>query len=313
MKLFTIGARGSPLSVAQTNGVRRQLAAALGTADVDAALPFERIVTTGDRVQDRRLQEAGGKGLFTKELDEAMSDGRIDLAVHSLKDLPTSLPDGIVFACVPGREDPRDAFISPVAKDVASLPTEAVVGTASLRRQAQTLFARPDVRVQTLRGNVDTRLAKLAAGDAHATYLAYAGLKRLGLDGHVTALVDPIACPPAPCQGALAITARADDRRALEALALLQDASAWIEIAAERAFLAALDGSCRTPIGALARRGADGSLRFVGEALRPDGRARFRREGSLGPGATAADAAALGARLGAEVKAEGEDQILEGT
>lgn len=313
MKLFTIGARGSPLSVAQTNGVRQQLAAALGVLDLDAALPFERVVTTGDRVQDRRLQEAGGKGLFTKELDEALLDGRIDIAVHSLKDLPTSLPEGIVLACVPGREDPRDAFISTVAETVAGLPREAVVGTASLRRQAQTLFARPDLRVQTLRGNVDTRLAKLALGEAHATYLAYAGLKRLGLEEHATALVDPISCPPAPCQGALAITVRAGDRWALEVLALVQDAGAWIEIAAERAFLSALDGSCRTPIGALARRSADGSLNFVGEALRPDGRARFRREGQLGPGASAEDAAALGARFGAEVKAEGGDQILEGT
>ncbi len=308
--LFRIGARGSPLSQAQTRATRARLARAMEVSEAD--LEIISIATSGDRLQEGKLQDAGGKGLFTKELDEALLDGRIAMAVHSLKDLPSVLPDGITLACTPERADPRDAFICRDDADLAGLPAGTVIGTASLRRQAQTLFARPDLKVSVLRGNVDTRLAKLARGDAHATYLAYAGLKRLGLEGHVRSLIDPEACPPAPCQGALAITVRSDDQRALAALALIQDAGVWVEISAERAFLAALDGSCRTPIGALARRAADGSMRFVGEALRPDGGARFRRDGQLGPEATADEAAALGRALGDAVRAEAGDQIREG-
>lgn len=311
MPLFRIGARGSPLSLAQTGQTRDRLAAALQKPASD--LEIIAITTSGDRLQDGKLQDAGGKGLFTKELDEALLDGRIDMAVHSLKDLPSVLPDGIALACVPERADPRDAFICSSADGISELPPGAVVGTASLRRQAQTLFARPDLRVAVLRGNVDTRLAKLARGDAHATYLAYAGLLRLGLANHVRSLIDPTLHPPAPCQGALAITARTGDVFALEALALIQNTAAWIEISAERAFLAALDGSCRTPIGALARLGPDGALAFVGEALRPDGKARFRREGRLAEHATADEAAALGRALGEAVRAEAGDQIYDGS
>jgi hydroxymethylbilane synthase len=228
--LFRIGARGSPLSMAQTRRVITLMAKVLGVAESE--LEFTAITTSGDTIQDRRLIEAGGKGLFTKELDEALLDGRIDLAVHSLKDLPTRLPDGIALACVPEREDPRDAFICANATTLAELPAGANVGTASLRRQAQTLFARPDLGVVTLRGNVDTRLRKLAAGDADATFLAYAGLKRLGLQRHVASLVDPNDMPPAACQGALAITARANDARAHETLAKLENAEARVEIEA---------------------------------------------------------------------------------
>jgi hydroxymethylbilane synthase len=303
-----IGARGSQLSLTQTEWVRARLAAA-NVAPLEA-LPVTAITTSGDRQQEGRLIEAGGKGLFTKELDEALLDGRIDIAVHSLKDLPTRLPDGIVLACVPVREDPRDAFVSLKAQTLAKLPAGAVVGTASLRRQAQVLFLRPDVSVVTLRGNVDTRLKKLERGDADATFLALAGLKRLGLEARASSLIDPQETPPAACQGALAITARADDARTLAALAKIEHAPTRIEIEAERAFLEALDGSCRMPIAALAR--CDGAkLSFVGETLTPDGTRRWRREETIALGVDAvADARALGQRLGHSIRNEAGDAIL---
>jgi hydroxymethylbilane synthase len=306
--LLRIGARGSQLSLTQTEWVRARLAAA-NVAPLEA-LPVTAITTSGDRQQEGRLIEAGGKGLFTKELDEALLDGRIDIAVHSLKDLPTRLPDGIVLACVPVREDPRDAFVSLKAQTLAKLPAGAVVGTASLRRQAQVLFLRPDVSVVTLRGNVDTRLKKLERGDADATFLALAGLKRLGLEARASSLIDPQETPPAACQGALAITARADDARTLAALAKIEHAPTRIEIEAERAFLEALDGSCRMPIAALAR--CDGAkLSFVGETLTPDGTRRWRREETIALGVDAvADARALGQRLGHSIRNEAGDAIL---
>ncbi|MBL8544141.1 MAG: hydroxymethylbilane synthase [Hyphomonadaceae bacterium] len=306
--LLRIGARGSKLSLAQTGQTRAGLAAHLGVSP--DALEIVTITTSGDVIQDRRLIEAGGKGLFTKELDEALLDGRIDIAVHSLKDLPTRLPDGIALACVPEREDPRDAFVSFAAKSLDALPAGANVGTASLRRQAQTLFARPDLGVVTLRGNVDTRLKKLEAGDADATFLALAGLKRLGLEARASSLVDPEAMPPAACQGALAITARADDKRVHDMLSGYENPAARIAIETERAFLNALDGSCRTPIAALARvEGA--SLRFLGEVLTPDGTARWRRTETITLNHDAHQAArSLGARLGHEIREEAGDAIV---
>jgi hydroxymethylbilane synthase len=306
--LFRIGARGSKLSLAQTEQVRARLAARLGAAA--DALAITPITTSGDTIQDRRLIEAGGKGLFTKELDEALLDGRIDLAVHSLKDLPTRLPDGIALACVPEREDPRDVFVSLRARSLAELPAGANVGTASLRRQAQALFARPDLGVVTLRGNVDTRLRKLEAGAADATFLALAGLKRLGLQDRAASLVDPQEMPPAACQGALAITARADDARVREALTRFEDRGARIEVEAERAFLEALDGSCRTAIGALARLAAD-QLSFIGEALTPDGAIRWRREETIALGADPiAEGRALALRLGQSIRREAGDALV---
>jgi hydroxymethylbilane synthase len=306
--LFRIGARGSKLSLAQTELTRAGLAAHLGVAA--ERLEIVPVVTSGDAIQDRRLIESGGKGLFTKELDEALLTHRIDLAVHSLKDLPTRLPPGIALACVPVREDPRDAFVSLEARTLAELPAGANVGTASLRRQAQTLFARPDLGVVTLRGNVDTRLKKLEAGEAAATFLAIAGLKRLGLETRATSIVDPHDMPPAACQGALAITARTDDARMRDALAAYEDPAARVEIEAERAFLAALDGSCRTPIGALARRNGD-DFWFMGETLTPDGTARWRRVETIPLGENPiASARALGARLGRDIRAEAGDAIV---
>lgn len=308
LPLFRIGARGSQLSLAQTGQTRARLAAVLGVAD--ETMEIVPIVTSGDRVQDRRLIEAGGKGLFTRELDEALLEGRIDLAVHSLKDLPTHLAAGIVLACVPEREDPRDAFVSLKANTLMELPAGANVGTASLRRQAQVLFARPDLGVVTLRGNVDTRLRKLEAGEADATLLALAGLKRLGLEARAASLVDPAESPPAACQGAIAIAARADDARVREALAQCENADARVEIEAERALLEALDGSCRTAIGALGRV-REGRLSFIGEALTPDGTARWRRTETIALGGDAkGEARALGLRLGRAIRDEAGDALV---
>jgi hydroxymethylbilane synthase len=299
-----IGARGSPLSLAQTGLVRDALAA----GNPGRSFEIVPIVTTGDRIQDRRLQDAGGKGLFTKELDEAMLEGRIDLAVHSMKDLPTSLPDEIVLAGVPAREDPRDALICAIdAASLSDLPERARIGTASLRRQAQLLSLRPTFQISMLRGNVETRLRKVAEGEVDATLLAYSGLRRLGLDLHVKALLDPVESPPAGGQGALAITARRGDWDMAAVLAPVEDLATRLEITAERAFLAALDGSCRTPIAALGRY-ANGVMRFIGESLTPDGARSWRRTAEE-PCATEEEATALGQRLGASIRAEAGDAL----
>jgi hydroxymethylbilane synthase len=299
--LLKLGSRGSPLALAQSRLVAAMLARSTG-ADI-MGFPIETFVTSGDQIQGR-LQEAGGKGLFTKELDEALLDGRIDAAIHSMKDLPTRMPEGILLACVPSREDPRDAFIATRAKTLMDLPQGATIGTASLRRQAQTLYLRPDLKVELLRGRVETRLAKIESGAFDATYLALAGLKRLGLENHVTSVVDEEAMPPAPAQGALAITARAGDEKTLALLAPLNILEHAITTTAERAFLQALDGSCRTPIAALTGI-VDGQIWIKGEVLTPDGKHRWRRSGSVFLGNDPVEAArALGDRLGAEIVAE---------
>jgi hydroxymethylbilane synthase len=293
---LVIGTRGSPLALAQAHETQDRLAAATGR-DV-ARFPLSIIKTTGDTIQDRPLSEAGGKGLFTKELDIALLDGAIDCGVHSAKDLPTVLPDGIVIAGYLPREDVRDAFISRIAPDLAGLPACAVVGSASLRRQAQVKRLRPDLAVTLLRGNVGTRLAKLESGAMHATLLALAGLKRLGLTEHVTAILEPEAFLPAVGQGAIAITARAGDARVLDMLARIICPPTGQALAAERAFLAVLDGSCRTPIAGHARL-ADGRLDFRGLVLRPDGSDSFEVALSGSP----AEAAALGRAAGLDLRA----------
>jgi len=299
--LLKLGSRGSPLALAQSRLVATMLAGHSG-AEVDA-FPIQAFMTSGDKIQGR-LQDQGGKGLFTKELDEALLDGRIDAAIHSMKDLPTRMPPGIVLACVPSREDPRDAFIALRAKTLMELPAGATIGTASLRRQAQTLHLRPDLKVELLRGRVETRLAKIESGAFDATYLALAGLRRLGLEKHAAAIVDSQAMPPAPGQGALAITARVGDDKTLALLAQLNIAEHAVTTTAERAFLQALDGSCRTPIAALAQI-ADGRLNFLGEVLTPDGKHCWRRREAVALGDDAEETArALGLRLGTEIKTE---------
>jgi hydroxymethylbilane synthase len=295
-RTLVIGTRGSPLALAQAHEAQDRLAAALGRSKAD--LPLSLIKTAGDAIQDRPLSEAGGKGLFTKELDIALFEGAIDLAVHSAKDLPTLLPDGLVIAGYLPREDVRDAFISRRSRHLRDLPEGAVVGSASLRRQAQMRRLRPDLRVTLLRGNVGTRLRKLDSGEVDATLLAMAGLRRLGLTEHVTAVLDTDDFLPAVGQGAIAIAMRSGDSRVQDALAPILDAPTGAALAAERAFLAMLDGSCRTPIAGHARLvGAE--IEFRGLVLRPDG------SDSLGVSrrGPAGEAAALGREAGLDLRA----------
>jgi hydroxymethylbilane synthase len=292
--------------------MQRAIAAALGAPPEDAerVAPLIIITTTGDRIQDRRLLELGGKGLFTKEIEEALVEGRIDCAVHSLKDMPAQSAPGLRLAASPEREDPRDAFVSPVAARLEDLAQGAVLGTASLRRQAQSLHKRPDLQVRLLRGNVDTRLAKLAAGEADAILLAAAGLNRLGLGDVPRSFLDPVENPPAPGQGALGVETREADRDQPWIVAL-RHAPTMLAVAAERGALSALEGSCRTPIGAHAWL-EYGRLKLVVEALSPDGRLRFRREGeaelstAADPEASARD---LGLSLGIAIRDEAGDAI----
>ena len=307
-RTLRIGARGSPLSLAQTNLVRSWLI----EAPANAGLSFDivPITTTGDRIVDRSLAEAGGKGLFTKELDEALLDGRIDLAVHSMKDLPTALPEGIILACTPPRADPSDALICVSASSLEALSPNARIGTASLRRQAQLLALRPTFEIVMLRGNVETRLRKVETGEVDATLLAVSGLRRLGLAARAVALIDPLTTPPAAGQGALAVTARVGDDAILATLAPIEDEAARLEISAERAFLAALDGSCRTPIAALGRW-SGGMMDFIGEALTPDGAHRWRRVDRTAC-AGEADAMAFGGRLGLSIRAEAGEALNTG-
>lgn len=293
-----IGTRGSPLALAQAHEARHRLAALHGIAE--SAVEIVVIRTSGDRIQDRPLTEVGGKGLFTKEIEEALLDGRIDLAVHSSKDLPTWLPDGLALGAFLPREDVRDAFLSPAAASLRELPPKAVLGTSSLRRRAMALRLRPDLVAVDFRGNVETRLRKLADGVAHATLLALAGLKRLGLADRAASLLDVDDFLPAAGQGAVAVEIRSGDDRVRDLLRGLDHGETAVALAAERAFLARLDGSCRTPIGALATL-AGGAVTFRGMVLSPDGRqwAAARREGA------AADAARIGTEAADELIGRG--------
>ena len=276
-----IGTRGSPMALRQTELVRDRLLAAHPDLAAVGAIEIVTIRTTGDRVQDRRLAEIGGKGLFTKEIEEALFAGRIDLAVHSLKDVETWLPHGLEIACVLARDDPRDAFLSAKAASLAGLPEGASVGTASLRRQAQLLRQRPDLTVVPIRGNADTRLKKLDAGEVDAIVLALCGLERLGIAERATEILSREVMLPAVGQGVLAIECRAGDE-GLRLLAPLHDPGTAACVAAERAMLAALDGSCRTPIAGLAALDGD-ELVLEGLLLKPDGSAEIRGR-RAGPG-----------------------------
>ena len=295
--VIRVGTRGSPLALVQT----RNFIHLLGHGEEAV------IATTGDAVQDRPLADIGGKGLFAKEIHEALLDNRIDCAVHSLKDLETELPPGIVLACVLTREDPRDVLIpgetcgTPHPSDpLAALPAGALVGTSSVRRQAQLLHARPDLRVASIRGNVQTRLRKLRDGECQASMLALAGLNRLGMVVPGAMVLDPAAMLPAAAQGIVGITARAGDTALLDLLASIENRASRIAGTAERALLGELDGSCRTPIGAYAHLAHDGSLTLTGLVARADGSFLLRRSTS----GAAADAARLGRELGASLRAD---------
>jgi hydroxymethylbilane synthase len=298
-----IGSRGSPLALVQAREVQSRLAVAAGTDP--ASIEIKIIRTTGDAIQDRPLMEAGGKGLFTKEIEEALLSGTIDLAVHSSKDMTTLLPPGLILSGFLPREDARDAFISNKAKSLRELPSGAVIGTASLRRQAMVKRARPDLQIVPLRGNVETRLRKIEDGVADATLLAVAGLKRLGLLSTAAALLDIDEFLPAVGQGAIGIETRADDIATRALVAKISDADTATALAAERAFLAVLDGSCRTPIGGHARIG-DNAVHFRGIIVKPDGSEAFEvsREGPR------AQAIELGADAGRELKGRGGDDFF---
>lgn len=265
---FRIGTRGSPLALAQAYETRERLCRAFDLTE--EAFVIEVITTTGDRIIDRPLKEIGGKGLFTREIEAAMLSGDIDIAVHSMKDMPTLQPEGLMLDTYLPREDVRDAFISLNAPSLAELPEGRVVGTSSLRRQAQLRLRRPDLQVVEFRGNLQTRLKKLGDQIADATFLAMAGLKRLKMDDVPRAAIEPEDMLPAVAQGAIGIERRVDDMRAAEMLEAIHHTPTGQRLDAERAFLAALDGSCETPIAGLAELDG-GSLRLRGEVLRPDG------------------------------------------
>jgi hydroxymethylbilane synthase len=309
MPLLRVGTRGSPLALIQTRSFINLL------RGHHASEVQEHVIrTTGDVVQDRRLALVGGKGLFAKEIHDALSQGRIDCAAHSLKDLETSLPPGIVLGCTLKREDPRDALILADARAMVDarnpftcLPMGAVVGTSSVRRQAQLLHARPDLAITTLRGNVQTRLAKLEQGACAASLLALAGLKRLGLADRANAVLDPDVMVPAAGQGIIGVTVRQDDATLRALLVGIEDRAARAIATAERAMLLRLDGSCRTPIAAYAELVPDGRLHLTGLVARADGSFLLKRRLQ----GLAADAERIGHELGDSLRADCPRDIFD--
>lgn len=311
MSLLRIGTRGSPLAMVQTTEAARKLAAANPALAAPEAIEIIEIKTSGDAVLDRALADLGGKGLFSKELDAAQIDGRIDIAVHSLKDLETLMPDGVVIAACLEREDPRDAIVARPGglsgNGLDGLARGAVLGTASLRRQAQVLHRRPDLDVVLIRGNVQSRLGKLENGDVDATLLALAGLNRLGLAERASHILEPEEMLPAVGQGVVAITCRRGDARVAGWLAAVNHAPTTTRITAERALLAALDGSCRTPVGGYAEISDDGALWLRGLVARADGSELYATERR----GAAADAEAIGRDAGDELRRRAGDDIFD--
>ncbi|KRB62749.1 porphobilinogen deaminase [Rhizobium sp. Root708] len=303
-KPFRIGTRGSPLALAQAHEARDRLMAAHNLPEE----MFEIVVlsTKGDRITDRSLAEIGGKGLFTQELEEKLSAGDLDIAVHSSKDMPTTLPEGLYLSAYLPREDVRDAVIGRTAPKLIDLPHGATVGSSSLRRQALIRRMRPDVKVITFRGLVDTRLRKLQEGQVDATLLALAGLKRLGKVEVITEILDADTFPPAPAQGAICIESRIGDAQIDTLLAPINDIRTYDTVSCERAFLAALDGSCRTPIGGYAVCEGD-QIRFSGLILTPDG----RNQHAVTIDGHRRDALALGTRAGQDIRARAGSSFFD--
>ncbi len=298
-----IGTRGSPLALLQAEEVRDKLVAAHDLSP--DAVEIVVIKTTGDKVQDRPLAEIGGKGLFTKEIEEGLYDGSLHMAVHSMKDMPAELPPGLIIDCLLTREDVRDGFISPHHSSISELPEGAVVGTSSVRRQAQLRRLRPDIEIVQFRGNVQTRLRKLEEGVASATFLACAGLNRLGRADLITAPVSPDEMLPAVAQGAIGVEVRADDSATRDLLKPLNHEATEMTVAAERAFLGVLDGSCRTPMAGLAEISGSG-LRLRTAVLSMDGARYFETERN-GP---VQDGAAMGRDAGEDLKAQAGPDIF---
>ena len=299
-----IGTRGSPLALAQAHETRARLAAAFDLPH--EAFEIVVIKTTGDKVLDRPLKEIGGKGLFTREIEEDLLSGAIDIAVHSMKDMPVLQPEGLLLDCYLPREDVRDAFVSLEFDSLDALPAGTKVGSSSLRRRAQLTARRPDLEVVEFRGNVQTRMKKLEDGVAGATFLAQAGLNRLGMADVARSAISPEDMLPAVAQGAIGIERRANDPRTAEMLATIHDRDTGIRLAAERAFLAGLDGSCETPIAGLAE--IDGPmLRLRGEILRPDGSEVLSEDRS----APIAEAAKLGADMARDLRARAGEGFFD--
>ena len=296
---LVIGSRGSRLALWQAEWVKGEL----GRHGYQAEL--EIIKTTGDRITDVPLAQVGTKGLFTKEIEEALLAGRVDLAVHSLKDLPTELPAGLRLGAVPRREDPRDVLVSRDGRRLGELPAGTRVGTSSLRRAAQLRHSRSNLKVEPVRGNLDTRLRKLEEGQFAALMLAAAGLRRLGWEARITEYLEPEVMCPAIGQGALGIEARADDAVTLDALARLDDRAARLETTAERALLAGLGGGCQVPFGGFARLQPDGRLLLRGVVASPDGSRLFRAAGESN------NPEELGARLAQQLLRDGAAQVLQ--
>jgi hydroxymethylbilane synthase len=292
---LTLGTRGSPLAMAQAHEVRARLAGAHGVSEDDIVIDV--ISVAGDRIQDRPLSEIGGKGLFTEEIEERLVDGRIDIAVHSSKDMPTKLPAGLELTHFLEREDVRDGFVSPAISAFEALPEGAIVGTSSLRRSALVKRLRPDLNIVGFRGNVGTRLQKLQDNVASATFLACAGLNRLGKSDVVTEALDVERFPPAPGQGAIGIESRIDDARVKALLAPLHHRATGLALACERAFLGALDGSCRTPIAGYAIITGE-HVQFSGMILTPDGRTHHR----ISAEGVAGDAYKIGKDAGDQIR-----------
>jgi hydroxymethylbilane synthase len=297
-----IGTRGSRLAVAQAQEVKNRLLGAFPDQLTQAQIEIVKIMTTGDKIQDRHLADIGGKGLFTKEIEEGLSTGQIDLAVHSMKDMPADLPEGLSIPCILEREDPRDAFISLKYKSVKALPEGAVIGTSSVRRQAQLLALRPDLRIVPFRGNVLTRLEKLESGVVDATFLAVAGLKRLELADRITAAMDPADMLPAVAQGAIGVEVHIGNEHIRHVLAEINHEPSFICISAERAFLFELGGSCTTPMGCLATLSADEKvLSLAAMVASVDGKITHHTTRKGSPD----DAARMGRDAGQELKTKG--------
>lgn len=307
MRKIKVGTRQSALAMTQSG----QTIDALKTLAAKARLPLDfevvPIVTRGDRILDVTLSKVGGKGLFVKEIEEALLGGEIDIAIHSMKDMPFELPEGLVIGCVPPREDPRDALVNLTSSTLSDLPPGARIGTSSLRRSAQLQSRRPDFRIESLRGNIDTRLRKLESEGLDAIVLAAAGLKRMGWSDRITAYIEPEDCLPAVGQGALAIECRASDEEVLALLGMLNDTAAERAVAAERTFLGLLNGGCQVPIGAYATASStesDAVVSMTGMVAAADGRLVLKAS------ASGSDPADVGRRVAEELLAKGADVLL---
>lgn len=309
MRTIVVGTRQSKLAMTQTGQVVRQLETLLRSKGMEFRFELKPIQTRGDRILDVTLSKVGGKGLFVKEIEQALIEGQIDMAVHSMKDMPTELPEGLVIGAIPKREDPRDCLIAREGTRLDKLPAGARIGTSSLRRAAQLLSLRPDIRIEPIRGNIDTRLRKMDETKLDGIVLASAGLQRMGWQGLVTEFLDTHRMVPAVGQGALAVECRADDRLLLDLLGQLHHGKTGLAVSAERAFLAELQGGCQVPIGAYAevsepQDASEPAITLTGMVASPDGR-RLLRQTVSGP-----DPVLLGRRLARTLLEQGADRLL---